>query len=232
MAAPASDESTTCSKGEDRSPFWRSTKKPGKTKAHVDASSIMNMLERDKDVLPVEAPDTPIEQRMSSVMGRVSDDRNLEGTEYKRTALFRPEHANNSLQLFRGVCEVGDLRVPAAPPGSHSGWDFQAGDFTLAERGIWRKVFGYPELPFAFGVDSAMLCKLSHAQLRWVVLLDPCYMVHQHHSREGGSGRKPLLNVTEMCSRVRSNKQLHASATPGSEWGMPNVQFEDVLVSV
>mmetsp|Transcript_13911 Transcript_13911/g.30766 ORF Transcript_13911/g.30766 Transcript_13911/m.30766 type:complete len:216 (-) Transcript_13911:159-806(-) len=54
MAAPASDESTTCSKGEDRSPFWRSTKKPGKTKAHVDASSIMNMLERDKDVLPID----------------------------------------------------------------------------------------------------------------------------------------------------------------------------------
>jgi len=156
----------------------------------------------------------------------------IKRTPYWKTRLHRPEFLPEAQKAFGNICTGRDEGKTLAG-GRY--WDFQAGDFVLAQRRHFDFVRAYPETEFTFGVDSSILCKLMGAGLRPVALLPPCHIVHQHHQMRVNPNARKLLEPGWLCARVREDPAasfLHHSQRDPELWGIHDdveLTFADIV---
>jgi hypothetical protein len=77
-----------------------------------------------------------------------------------------------------------------------------AGDFFLISRQALHAIGGYHQVPSTTHLDSLLVCKARGAGLRQVVLLRPCYMIHQRHPAPLQL-RRYILPGMHVCVRAR-----------------------------
>ena len=91
----------------------------------------------------------------------------------------------------------------------------------LAARAQWEAVLGYPEVPWSFGIDSAILCKFYGAGLRNACLLPPCTVVHQFHEIRVNQNAVRVVDSDAVCEQLKAapGAAIHASQREPTEWG-------------
>lgn len=166
-----------------------------------------------------EWPTTPLDpaKYLEALMKRVLDDKRLNGTDYAKTLLRRPELDDLARSAFDHICLQGDDGIGQMP----GYWDFQAGDMALAAKSRWLQIEGYPETPWTFGVDSSALCKLFGRGLRNVALMPPCLAVHQHHRIRENPNARRVMDEKIMCNMCKQNplQRLHPEQRDPLLWG-------------
>eukprot|EP00929_Paragymnodinium_shiwhaense_P014561 TRINITY_DN122478_c0_g1_i1.p1 TRINITY_DN122478_c0_g1~~TRINITY_DN122478_c0_g1_i1.p1 ORF type:complete len:743 (+),score=162.32 TRINITY_DN122478_c0_g1_i1:197-2230(+) len=163
--------------------------------------------------------ETPLASANERLANQVLDDHQLIGTPYLQTRFYKPELNEEAVRAFDSVCAAGDDSA-AAMPGKI--WDFQAGDFILAHASQWRAVGGYPEISFGYGVDSCLFYKFAGVGLRQVVLLPPCFVVHQFHAVKSNPNSRKIVEPEELNRHVFADSEasfLHSSQRDPLLWG-------------
>jgi hypothetical protein len=87
-----------------------------------------------------------------------------------------------------------------------------AGDFFLISRQALHAIGGYHQVPSTTHLDSLLVCKARGAGLRQVVLLRPCYMIHQRHPAPQQLRRYILPGACVLHSCVRAREYARAYA--------------------
>ena len=154
---------------------------------------------------------------LAEIVERAHDDERLAASVYAPTRPHRPEAFEQAVAAFGRLCEHGDDGSGAIP----GYWDFHAGDFVLAARAQWEAVLAYPEVPWSFGIDSAILCKFYGAGLRNACLLPPCTVVHQFHEIRVNQNAVRVVDSNAVCEQLKAapGEAIHESQREPDEWG-------------
>mmetsp|Transcript_113072 Transcript_113072/g.314714 ORF Transcript_113072/g.314714 Transcript_113072/m.314714 type:complete len:1062 (+) Transcript_113072:155-3340(+) len=179
----------------------------------------------------------PIAKSGARLMRHVLNDSHLAGSPYAATATFRPELLPEAQAAFGWLCTGGDDgRGPEEEAVGGRYWDYQAGDFLLAHRSLWHAARAYPEMAFSFGVDSSMLCKFLGMGLRQLVLLPPCFVVHQHHAPRVNPNARREVAPEDLCRWVMEDPAMtgiHRSQRDPELWGeQPTAEITEEEVAM
>lgn len=114
-------------------------------------------------------------------------------------------------------------------------FDDQPGDFILAPREAWHKIFGPPMLPEKLFVDIMVVCRLAQ-YFRQVVLTSPCFYYHQAHANatpkvEAGTHHSELNehNLWGRCCRPFDKFKSEAHFNE-SKWGFSDMRISESVV--
>lgn len=143
-------------------------------------------------------------------------------------------------ELWRDYDMGSGLQVNRTSPGAPAGmprnfYDLYVGDFMLASRVAWRRINGAPLLLQSMYIDWLVLCRFA-STLRQVVLVAPCFNVHQNHPHSMTLKKKRIDATPEWggvtgswgrCRHpLRSFKSEHG--VERRQWGFPRRSFSEV----
>lgn len=115
-------------------------------------------------------------------------------------------------------------------------YDLYVGDFMLASRVAWRRINGAPMILQSIAIDHLVSCRFSAHALRQVVLVAPCFNLHQNHphsmtlnKRRADAGRDWYggKSMAERCRHPMRSLPTERGVKR-RQWGFPKAQFPEV----
>eukprot|EP00931_Biecheleriopsis_adriatica_P115442 TRINITY_DN91227_c0_g1_i1.p1 TRINITY_DN91227_c0_g1~~TRINITY_DN91227_c0_g1_i1.p1 ORF type:complete len:434 (+),score=76.54 TRINITY_DN91227_c0_g1_i1:140-1441(+) len=156
-------------------------------------------------------------------------------------------HSNRHLtkSFWRSFDEKAGIKFSNASLKNHEAWglplnffDLYVGDFMLASRDAWHRIRGAPMPLQSICIDIVAACRLAK-NLRQVVLVPPCFNLHQNHPHGMTLNKKRIDNSKK--KELNHNNMGHYCMKPYEpfpsevgmdrrQWGFPNDDFPEIRI--